>query len=173
MSRKKKATFKIIKASYPAKRYVSRKEVPRKKGKKLFELTEEWQIIYLYIVLGKGPLTCIQTYPIGFRWDGASVPPLGWFVMRITPGDASDMWSLPHDGGFRTEGFYKHHGQDGIPLIKLTGKHHFTFHECNDFMRAIMEYSEEFNKRQIRWAYRIVDSKTFGKPHFGGPSPSA
>ena len=132
--------------------------------KNIWELVEGYLLTYYY----QGHY-CELGVPVGFRYDGASIPRAAWTVLGLSPGGVCLLFSLIHDLLYRSAGLTKPLMQDGIaPFVE--GKHHFTRWESDVMMRDVMEWCGEFNKFQVRTSYRMVHR--FGKKYFGHPPPS-
>lgn len=84
--------MKIVRAKQPVTTAVT---------SSLSRLAEDWKIIFTL-----DDTWYRLTISKGFLFDGASIPSLFWFFLKLTPHGIMDGPSLPHDCGYEVQGVF-------------------------------------------------------------------
>ena len=122
-----------------------------------------------HIVFKRDGLTVKIVAPEGFVWDQASIPYTAISIIRVLPGGAMNLASLWHDGGYRTKGFRKTHGQHGIPEFELPDGYTMSRKDVDLLFRDLMCYTTSYNQFQIAACYAAV--RLAGRRFYGGDAP--
>jgi len=128
--------------------------------------TAPWYCQWVY----QGDLR-ILTVPVGYVWDGASIPRVAWTAIGLTPGGLMDAPSLAHDTLYRAAGGKKPSGWHGCRLTNKNGNVvQVGRAEADWVLREMAEYAGVRRARSAV-AYGVV--RAFGALHWGGPMPAA
>jgi hypothetical protein len=126
-------------------------------------LTEPWECYWSYDNHSRR-----LSLPVGYVWDGASVPRVAWSVIGLTPWGLTDGPSLAHDPLYRSRG-----GVIIEPGVVLCDEHGdcatIDRREADWLFWSLFVYAG-INNARAATAYGVV--RAFGNRHWGGPSPT-
>ena len=125
------------------------------------QLVEAWACTWVW----QGIYRTLEV-PVGYIWDGMSIPRWAISLAGIYTGGMGDAASLPHDALYRAAGGAKPEGWSGCRLNTFGTP--ITRKEA-DAVLALLMRSAGFSRYRSGLARTAV--RIGGRKHWGGPSP--
>ena len=136
----------------------------RQIGEYTKELTLPWWCQWSY----KGKYRALYV-PLGYIYDGASIPRIAWTFLGITPSGLIDAAALAHDAPYRAEGGRKPEAWKGCRLVDINDIPVTISRPEADWVFQTFGIYAGIKPHRMAIAYTVV--RAFGAKHWGGPSP--
>lgn len=133
--------------------------------KQLKEVTEPFYCKWVY----NGQQRYLYV-PVGYRYDGASIPRIAWTIIGIVPSGPIDAAALAHDAPYRAEGGLLPEKWFGCKLMDAHGNPVIITRKETDWVFRQFGLEGHIKRHRIGIAHKFV--RVFGQKYWGGEAPS-